>query len=72
MFMFVMVLTRKTAKSRKKAVGGSGDCRANSASSGVSSQPKPERSPQPEPLARVKRVSGEFNLIIIYYNTKIF
>lgn len=52
-----MVLTRKTAKSRKKAVGGSGDCKANRASSVVSSQPKPDRSPQSEPLARMKRVS---------------
>lgn len=57
MFLFDLVLTRKTAKSRKKAVGGAGDCRANSGPSVVSSQPKPERSPQPEPLARGKRVS---------------
>lgn len=55
--MFVLVLTRKTARSRKKPVGGSGDCRANNAPSVVSTQPKPERSPQPELLARVKRVS---------------
>lgn len=55
--MFILVLTRKTAKSRKKPVGGSGDCRANNAPSVASTQPKPERSPQPELLARVKRVS---------------
>ncbi|XP_044035687.1 serine/threonine-protein kinase Nek4 isoform X2 [Siniperca chuatsi] len=53
--MFLEATKEKTAKSRKKAVGGIGDCRANSASPGVSSQPKPERSAQPEPLARVKR-----------------
>lgn len=55
--MFVLVLTRKTAKSRKKLVGDSGDCRTNSVSSVVSSQLRPERSPQPELLARVKQVS---------------
>ncbi|XP_056250928.1 serine/threonine-protein kinase Nek4 isoform X1 [Seriola aureovittata] len=56
--MFLEATKEKTAKSRKKAVSGSGDCRANNASSVVSPQPKPERlppSPQPEPLARVKR-----------------
>ncbi|XP_049436849.1 serine/threonine-protein kinase Nek4 isoform X4 [Epinephelus fuscoguttatus] len=53
--MFLEATKEKTAKSRKKAVGGSGDCRANSGPSVVSSQPKPERSPQPEPIARVKR-----------------
>ncbi|XP_035518072.1 serine/threonine-protein kinase Nek4 [Morone saxatilis] len=51
--MFLEATKEKTAKSRKKAVGGSGDSRANSASS-VSSQPKPEKSPQHEPLVRVK------------------
>lgn len=55
--MFALVLTRKTAKSRKKAVAGSGDCRANSGLSVVSYLTKPERSPQPESPARVKRVS---------------
>ncbi|XP_042362976.1 serine/threonine-protein kinase Nek4 [Plectropomus leopardus] len=53
--MFLEATKEKTAKSRKKAVGGSGDCRANSASPVVSHLPKPEKSPQPEPLARVKR-----------------
>ncbi|KAM9362233.1 serine/threonine-protein kinase Nek4 [Symphorus nematophorus] len=53
--MFLEATKEKTAKSKKKALGGGGDCRANSASSVVSSQPKPERSPQPEPEARVKR-----------------
>ncbi|XP_054472288.1 serine/threonine-protein kinase Nek4 [Anoplopoma fimbria] len=53
--MFLEATKEKTAKSRKKAVGGSGDCRANSGPSVVSCLPKPERIPQPEPLARVKR-----------------
>ncbi|XP_041812326.1 serine/threonine-protein kinase Nek4 isoform X2 [Chelmon rostratus] len=53
--MFLEATKEITAKSKKKAVGGSGDCKATSALSVVSSQPKPERSPQPEPLARVKR-----------------
>ncbi|XP_042261116.1 serine/threonine-protein kinase Nek4 isoform X1 [Thunnus maccoyii] len=56
--MFLEATKEKTAKSRKKAVGGSGDSRANSSSSVASPQPKPERlspSPRPEPLARVKR-----------------
>ncbi|KAM8757687.1 serine/threonine-protein kinase Nek4 isoform 2-T2 [Acanthopagrus schlegelii] len=53
--MFLEATKEKTAKSRKKAVGGSGDCKANRASSVASSQPKPERSPQSEPLARMKR-----------------
>ncbi|XP_071349793.1 serine/threonine-protein kinase Nek4 isoform X2 [Trachinotus anak] len=56
--MFLEATKEKTAKSRKKAVSGSGDCRANNGSSVVSPQPKPERlppSPQPEPVARVKR-----------------
>ncbi|XP_070702117.1 serine/threonine-protein kinase Nek4 [Pempheris klunzingeri] len=53
--MFLEATKEKTAKCRKKAVVGSGDCRANSASPVVTSQPKPERSPQPESLARVKR-----------------
>lgn len=58
--IFIFYLTRITAKSKKKGVvGGSGDSRANSAMSVVSPQPKPERSPQPEPLARVKRVSEQ-------------
>ncbi|XP_022077592.2 serine/threonine-protein kinase Nek4 isoform X1 [Acanthochromis polyacanthus] len=50
--MFLEATKEKTAKSRKKPAGGSGDCRTNSASV------KPERqppSPQPEPLARGKR-----------------
>ncbi|XP_038551666.1 serine/threonine-protein kinase Nek4 isoform X2 [Micropterus salmoides] len=51
--MFLEATKEKTAKSRKKAVGGTGDCRAKSPV--VSSQLKPERSAQPEPLARVKR-----------------
>ncbi|XP_026205892.1 serine/threonine-protein kinase Nek4 isoform X2 [Anabas testudineus] len=56
--MFLEATKEKTAKSRKKAVSGSGDCRANKASSVASPQLKPERlppSPQPEPLARLKR-----------------
>lgn len=56
---FASFHARKTAKSRKKAVSGSGDCGANNASS-VASKSKPERvplSPQPEPLARMKRVN---------------
>nr|XP_046240180.1 serine/threonine-protein kinase Nek4 isoform X2 [Scatophagus argus] len=53
--LFLEATKEKTAKSRKKAVGGSGDCRASGTPSVVSSQPKPERSPQPEPLAKVKR-----------------
>ncbi|KAM7401887.1 hypothetical protein PAMP_017164 [Pampus punctatissimus] len=56
--MFLEATKEKTAKSRKKAVSGSGDFRANSSSSVASPQPKPERlppSPRPEPLARVKR-----------------
>uniref|UniRef100_A0A3P8SAH1 Serine/threonine-protein kinase Nek4 n=1 Tax=Amphiprion percula TaxID=161767 RepID=A0A3P8SAH1_AMPPE len=51
--MFLEATKEKTAKSRKKAVGGSGDCRTNSASS-VKPEMQPP-SPQPEPLARVKR-----------------
>lgn len=57
--MFVLVLNRKTAKSRKKLVGVSGDCRANSVSSVIPNQKKPEKSPQPEIQARVKRVSDK-------------
>ncbi|KAK5934253.1 hypothetical protein CgunFtcFv8_014667 [Champsocephalus gunnari] len=53
--MFLEATKEKTAKSRKKAEGGSGDCGANSGPSGVSSQPKPERSPQHAPPARAKR-----------------
>ncbi|KAF3689668.1 Serine/threonine-protein kinase Nek4 [Channa argus] len=56
--MFLEATKEKTAKSRKKAVIGSSDCRANNAMSVASPLPKPERcppSPQPEPLARVKR-----------------
>lgn len=56
--MSVLLPLRKTAKSRKKAVGGSGDCKADSASSVVTTQSKPERSPQLELPVRVKRVSG--------------
>nr|XP_040058637.1 serine/threonine-protein kinase Nek4 isoform X3 [Gasterosteus aculeatus aculeatus] len=52
--MFLEATKEKTAKSRKKAVGGSGDCRATSAPSVVSSLPKPERGPQLEPLSRGK------------------
>uniref|UniRef100_UPI0037E7D349 serine/threonine-protein kinase Nek4 n=1 Tax=Semicossyphus pulcher TaxID=241346 RepID=UPI0037E7D349 len=53
--MFLEATKEKTAKSRKKAVGGGGDCKANSASPSVmSSQPKPEKSPLHEP-ARGKR-----------------
>ncbi|XP_028432344.1 serine/threonine-protein kinase Nek4 [Perca flavescens] len=54
--MFLEATKEKTAKSRKKAVaGGGGDCRANSGSSVVSYLTKPERSSQPESLARVNR-----------------
>ncbi|XP_035858039.1 serine/threonine-protein kinase Nek4 isoform X6 [Sander lucioperca] len=53
--MFLEATKEKTAKSRKKAVAGSGDCRANSGLSVVSYLTKPERSPQPESPARVKR-----------------
>ncbi|KAF7659760.1 hypothetical protein LDENG_00293190 [Lucifuga dentata] len=52
--MFLEATKAKTAKSRKKAVGGNGDGRNIS----VMSQPNPERpsvSPQPEPLTRVRR-----------------
>ncbi|XP_061583666.1 serine/threonine-protein kinase Nek4 isoform X2 [Cololabis saira] len=55
--MFLEATKEKTAKSRKKAVGGSGDCKTKSVSSEALSQPKPERpppSPQQEPLDRVK------------------
>ncbi|KAM8917583.1 serine/threonine-protein kinase Nek4 isoform 2-T2 [Spinachia spinachia] len=52
--MFLEATKVKTAKSRKRAVGGSGDCRATSAPSVESSLPKPERSPQLEPLSRGK------------------
>ncbi|XP_037303727.2 serine/threonine-protein kinase Nek4 isoform X1 [Pungitius pungitius] len=52
--MFLEATKEKTAKSRKKAVGGSSDCRATSATSVASSLPKPERSPQLEPLSRGK------------------
>ncbi|XP_068576059.1 serine/threonine-protein kinase Nek4 isoform X3 [Cebidichthys violaceus] len=52
--MFLEATKEKTAKSRKKAVG---ECRANSGPPVVSYLPKPERSAQPEPLVRVKRVS---------------
>ncbi|XP_026161717.1 serine/threonine-protein kinase Nek4 [Mastacembelus armatus] len=56
--MFLEATKEKTAKSRNKAVSGSGDCRANNVSSVAPPQPKPERqtpSHQPEPLVRVKR-----------------
>ncbi|XP_069566581.1 serine/threonine-protein kinase Nek4 [Brachyistius frenatus] len=56
--MFLETTKEKTAKSRKKAVGDSDDCKSNSAPSVVAGQPKPERPPpnlQPEPLASVKR-----------------
>ncbi|XP_013988936.2 serine/threonine-protein kinase Nek4 isoform X2 [Salmo salar] len=54
--MFLEATKEKTAKSRKKAVGGSR--RPNSAASVVSSQPRPERPPQcpqPDPNTRGKR-----------------
>ncbi|XP_024235923.2 LOW QUALITY PROTEIN: serine/threonine-protein kinase Nek4 [Oncorhynchus tshawytscha] len=54
--MFLEATKEKTAKSRKKAVGGSR--RPNSAASVVSSQPWPERPPQcpqPDPNTRGKR-----------------
>ncbi|KAM4613053.1 serine/threonine-protein kinase Nek4 isoform 2-T2 [Polymixia lowei] len=56
--MFLEATKEKTAKSRKKAAGSSGDSRANSAASVVSPPPKPERlpqSPQPEPFTRGRR-----------------
>ncbi|XP_031603625.1 serine/threonine-protein kinase Nek4 isoform X1 [Oreochromis aureus] len=56
--MFLEATKEKTAKSRKRPVGGSGDCRTSSVSPVMSCQPKPERlapSPQPETRARVKR-----------------
>ncbi|XP_019121873.2 serine/threonine-protein kinase Nek4 isoform X3 [Larimichthys crocea] len=52
--MFLEATKEKTAKSKKKALGGCGDRRTNSASPVASSQPKPERSPQPETPARMK------------------
>ncbi|KAM9759086.1 serine/threonine-protein kinase Nek4 isoform 1-T1 [Menidia menidia] len=56
--MFLEATKEKTAKSRKKSVAGSGDCRTNNALPGALSEPKPERlaeSPQPGHLVRVKR-----------------
>ncbi|KAK2862324.1 hypothetical protein Q5P01_001857 [Channa striata] len=56
--MFLEATKEKTAKSRKKAVIGSGECRANNAMSVVPPLPNPERcplSPQAEPLPRMKR-----------------
>ncbi|XP_034543563.1 serine/threonine-protein kinase Nek4 isoform X2 [Notolabrus celidotus] len=54
--MFLEATKEKTAKSRKKAVGGVGDCKGNSVSPPVmSSQPKPEKSPQHGAQTRVKR-----------------
>ncbi|CAJ1051663.1 serine/threonine-protein kinase Nek4 isoform X2 [Xyrichtys novacula] len=54
--MFLEATKEKTAKSRKKAVDGSGDCKGNSASTpAASSQSKPKKSPQHEPPTRVKR-----------------
>ncbi|XP_029358901.1 serine/threonine-protein kinase Nek4 isoform X2 [Echeneis naucrates] len=59
--MFLEATKEKTAKSRRKANGDSGDSRTNTASSVMSAQPKPERHPpspqppKPEPLARIKR-----------------
>uniref|UniRef100_UPI003AB0CE9F serine/threonine-protein kinase Nek4 n=1 Tax=Centroberyx gerrardi TaxID=166262 RepID=UPI003AB0CE9F len=56
--MFLEATKEKTAKSRKKTMGGSGDSRTNRAASVVSPQPKPERlplSPLPEHLARGRR-----------------
>ncbi|XP_029990420.1 serine/threonine-protein kinase Nek4 isoform X2 [Sphaeramia orbicularis] len=55
--MFLEATKEKTAKSRKKTVDGSGDCKTSSASSVASRQPKYERlpsSPQPEPIPRMK------------------
>ncbi|XP_045078852.1 serine/threonine-protein kinase Nek4 isoform X2 [Coregonus clupeaformis] len=54
--MFLEATKEKTAKSRKKVVGGSS--RPNSAASVVLSQPRPERPtqcPQPDPNTRGKR-----------------
>ncbi|XP_068171414.1 serine/threonine-protein kinase Nek4 isoform X2 [Antennarius striatus] len=50
--MFLEASKEITAKSRMKAVGGSGNCVANIVSSVASAQPKPERV---QALARVKR-----------------
>ncbi|XP_041638776.1 serine/threonine-protein kinase Nek4 isoform X2 [Cheilinus undulatus] len=53
--MFLEATKEKTAKSKKKAVGG-GDCKGFSALSPVTaSQPKLEKGPQHEPLAKVKK-----------------
>ncbi|XP_062254290.1 serine/threonine-protein kinase Nek4 isoform X2 [Platichthys flesus] len=55
--MFLEATKEKTAASRKKAVSSTGVCRNNSELSVVSSQPKSKRqprSPQPEPLVKVK------------------
>ncbi|XP_019941883.2 serine/threonine-protein kinase Nek4 isoform X1 [Paralichthys olivaceus] len=55
--MFLEATKQKTAKSKKKAVSSTDDCRNNECSV-VSSQPKSERqprSPQSEPLVKVKR-----------------
>uniref|UniRef100_A0A3Q3LFS4 Serine/threonine-protein kinase Nek4 n=1 Tax=Mastacembelus armatus TaxID=205130 RepID=A0A3Q3LFS4_9TELE len=59
--MFLEATKEKTAKSRNKAVSGSGDCRANNVSSVAPPQPKPERqtpSHQPEPLVRQHKVQN--------------
>uniref|UniRef100_A0A3Q3F5J2 Serine/threonine-protein kinase Nek4 n=1 Tax=Labrus bergylta TaxID=56723 RepID=A0A3Q3F5J2_9LABR len=53
--MFLEATKEKTAKSIKKAVGGGGDSKVNSTTSSVlSSQPKPEKSPQHETPANRK------------------
>lgn len=72
--MFLLVLTRKTAKSRKKLVDGSSDCGANSVSSVVSSQLRPVRNPQHELPVKMKQVSECFSTvnILIYYLTVFF
>ncbi|KAM6927814.1 serine/threonine-protein kinase Nek4 [Xenentodon cancila] len=60
--MFLEATKEKTAKSRKKAVGGNSDRKTKSVSSEALSQPKPERpppSPQQEPLDRVKRTEDK-------------
>ncbi|XP_017290083.1 serine/threonine-protein kinase Nek4 isoform X2 [Kryptolebias marmoratus] len=56
--MFLEVTKEKTAKSRKKAVGGGGESVSNSSLSDASTKPKPEQLPlssQPEPLVRIKK-----------------
>lgn len=60
MYVLVVILSRKTAKSRKKAVVGHGDYRTNSGSSGESRHSKPQMlppSPNADTVAQVKQVS---------------